>query len=444
MPSLTNIPALDVVIGLAFVYFILSLVLSSVTETISAVFQVRWKKLRQGLSELFLDAGGDESDTEKEDLWRDFRRNPRIQALFKQTGKLGARGPSYIPPRVLALTLLDTLAPPSKAATEAGGNAPTDEEVAAAAKAADDARAAATSAATAAAANRGDAHAAAAAKTAAAEAAAKAAASEAAAAAKAAADAQATANEAAARAAANPEDARAAAAKKTAEHEAAAKAAVAQAKQLVSDHDLVARAERAAGSVKNPLLQKWLLDALTEVAVDREKILTSLESSFDEVTNRLSGWYKRYSAIVVAVLALVVAGALNVDTYAIGSRLWKDDAVRSAVASQASSLTTETCNQPTNNGTTGPTGQTGPKGTSGAVGASSATQPRPSLEQATQCVTRLHALALPIGWAKENRPTGWGLGQQSLRHHRDRLRPNARGAVLVRHPQQARQASLRR
>ena len=35
MPNLTNIPALDVVIGLAFVYFLLSLVLSSVTEALS-------------------------------------------------------------------------------------------------------------------------------------------------------------------------------------------------------------------------------------------------------------------------------------------------------------------------------------------------------------------------------------------------------------------------
>ena len=411
VPNLTNIPALDVVIGLAFIYFILSLVLSSVTETISAVFQVRWKKLQQGLRELFLEAG-DQADRKKnEDLWGDFWRNPRIQALFKQTGKLGARGPSYIPPRVLALTLLDTLAPPSQAATEAGGDAPTDEDVAAAATAATQAQAAAAAAATAAASNPGDAHAAAAAKTAAAAAVAKVAASEAVAAAKAAADAQAAAAAAASTAAANPDDPQAVAAKTTAEANAAAKAAVAQAKQMMSDHDLVARAERAAGSVKNPLLQKWLLDALTDIAVDREKILASLESSFDEVTNRVSGWYKRYSAIVVAVLALIVAGALNVDSYAVGSRLWKDDAVRSAIASQAANLTATTCKQPESNGTTGPKGNTG---TAGTGGISSSTQQKPSLEEATECVTRLHALALPIGWGKENRPAGWGWASKAF------------------------------
>jgi hypothetical protein len=31
-----------------------------------------------------------------------------------------------------------------------------------------------------------------------------------------------------------------------------------------------------------------------------------------------------------------------------------------------------------------------------------------SLEEATKCVTSLRALSLPIGWGKDNRPTGWG------------------------------------
>jgi hypothetical protein len=118
MPGLTNIPALDVVIGLAFVYFILSLALSSVTESISALFQVRWKKLQQGLRELFENSGGDAAEGKA--LWEKFQNDPRIRALWKQTGTLGARGPSYIPPRVFALTLLDTLAPPDDSAAVSG------------------------------------------------------------------------------------------------------------------------------------------------------------------------------------------------------------------------------------------------------------------------------------------------------------------------------------
>jgi hypothetical protein len=299
-----------------------------VTESISALFQVRWKKLQQGLRELFLNSGGgDIADKEGEELWKKFQDDPRIRALWKQTGKLGPRGPSYIPPRVLALTLLDTLAPPDDGAAQTG--------------------------------------------------------------------------------------------------HAAAKTPAAKGKQMAHDHDLVTRAERAAGSVKNPLLRKWLLDALTEVDVDREKLLASLESSFDGVMNRVSGWYKRYAAIVVAVLAFVAAAALNVDSYAIGTRLWTNDAVRNAIATQAANVTADQCTQPANTdkpgkdkggttgatGATGATGRTGTKGASGTSGstrASSATQPKFSLEQATECITSLRALSLPIGWGKDNRPTGWG------------------------------------
>jgi hypothetical protein len=317
VPSLTNIPALDVVIGLAFVYFILSLALSSVTETISSLFQVRWKKLQQGLRELFENAGGDAAEGKK--LWDTFQKDPRIRALWKQTGTLGARGPSYIPSRVLALTLLDTLAPLDD--SPAVGRRQSD---------------------------------------------------------------------------------------------------AAKGKQMARDHDLVARAERAVGSVKNPLLQKWLLDALTEVDVDREKLLASLESSFDGVMSRVSGWYKRYAAIVVAVLAFIAAAALNVDSYAIGTRLWKDDAVRAAIANQAANVTAAQCPPPAAGtgggggasgasgagGATGSTGASGGGGVSGASGASGAS--KFSLERATDCITSLRALSLPIGWGKDNRPTGWG------------------------------------
>jgi hypothetical protein len=317
VPSLSDIPALDAVIGLAFVYFVLSLVLSSVTEALSAVLQVRWKKLEQGLRELFLNSGGDspEAKAEAQQLWVAFQQNERIKALWKQTGALGARGPSYIPPRVLALTLIDTLAPPLEESAPTGGGTAATHEEAKAAPAAADARAAA----------------------------------------------DAGADE--------------------------AKTAVATGRKMVSNYDLVARAERAAGSVGNPLFRKWLLDALSEVDPDREKILRSLESSFNSVTDRVSGWYKRYSAIVIAVLAIASAGALNVDSYAIGVRLWKNDAVRSAIASQAANLTSAKCPTLT----------------------SKTASSKLSLEQASECVSALRALGLPIGWAKPNQPnTAWG------------------------------------
>ena len=120
MIDLSKIPAIDVVVGLAFVYFLLSLVISSLTESLFSVLQLRWKTLQQGLRELFENSGADADAAAKgSELWENFQNDPRIKALWKETGKLGKRGPSYIPPRVFALTLLDTLAPPPQTAPPA-------------------------------------------------------------------------------------------------------------------------------------------------------------------------------------------------------------------------------------------------------------------------------------------------------------------------------------
>ena len=49
MVDLSGFPVLDVVIGLAFVYFLLSIVISALTESVSAVLQLRFRNLRRGL-----------------------------------------------------------------------------------------------------------------------------------------------------------------------------------------------------------------------------------------------------------------------------------------------------------------------------------------------------------------------------------------------------------
>jgi hypothetical protein len=304
--DLSNIPAVDVVIGLAFVYFLLSLVISSLTETVSALLQLRWKTLEHGLRELFENSGaGADLRHDGERLCRRFHGNPRIKALWKETGHFKPRGPSYIPPRVFALALLETLDPRTADAPEDGGMVPADEVTALSADEVD-----------------------------------------------------------------------------------------AKLSQWAPDYDVVAQAKRAALAVPNPVLQKWLMDALTKADAEREDVLTSLETSFDSLTNRISGWYKRHASIWVFVFALATACALNVDSYAIGSRLWKDEAVRSAIATQATKLTDADGCKSQNSSATSGTGE----------------QIKVSLEDAARCVTEVKALGLPVGWAASNRPDsalGW-------------------------------------
>jgi hypothetical protein len=121
MPDLTGIPALDLLIGLSFIYLLLSLLCSAAQEAIAGVFQLRAKKLEEGLRNML------EGTTDKPDdpnalsnkLWT----KPLLSALFK-----GTRKPSYIPPRMFALALLDTVNPdaakPTVAPAPSDGSAP--------------------------------------------------------------------------------------------------------------------------------------------------------------------------------------------------------------------------------------------------------------------------------------------------------------------------------
>ena len=267
------------------------------------MLQLRWKTLQRGIRELLLEGGEkskqvlgkldkvnkaltalDRGDLEKaktlaKDLKLDlsaspdadelrkkledkyphvtkFENNERIKALWKQTGFLanlpliGHRGPSYIEPRVFALTLLETL-----------GITDAKQEDAATPARSPDERAAALAAGT-------------------------------------------------------------------------------QTPWVrPGPDDLVLNAADAVVSgVGNPVLEKWLRDALTEAKGERDKLLASIESSFDAMTNRISGWYKRYATIWIFLISAAVALALNADSYAMGSRLWKDQAVRSALVAQADKL----------------------------------------------------------------------------------------------------------
>jgi hypothetical protein len=106
MPDVSGIAALDVLLGLFFFYFLLSVACSAVNELIAQALSLRARTLSAGIRNLI----GDETITNR------FFAHPRLQALSKPAkGLLRARRPSYIPSRVFALTLLDSLWPPDAA-----------------------------------------------------------------------------------------------------------------------------------------------------------------------------------------------------------------------------------------------------------------------------------------------------------------------------------------
>jgi hypothetical protein len=263
MPSINGNAALDVLIGLIFLFFLLSIVCSSMNEAIAAVLGMRAKNLEQGIRSLL-------DGEENANL---FYGHPRIQAFVKPARFLRPRLPSYIPARAFALTVLDTFAPP------AGG----------------------------------------------------------------------------------------------------------------ADDDLIARAKRAIGAggsaATHPTIRTLIADALDQARGDIDTFRASLEHSFDEVMDRVSGWYKRRVQLILFVLAIGLSVAINADAFAIGQRLWKDDALRAATVAQATTIVKA--------------------GTAQCVKQSQGKGPA---ETAADCVDQVKALSLPLGWSHATSPHSFSQG----------------------------------
>jgi hypothetical protein len=81
--------------------------------------------------------------------------------------------------------------------------------------------------------------------------------------------------------------------------------------------------------------------SITELTQARE----SIEKWFDEAMERVSGWYKRKTQIILFCWAALIAGLFNVDTLYIVRQLLHDSALRTALVAQAEA----TVNQPLNN-----------------------------------------------------------------------------------------------
>jgi hypothetical protein len=133
MPNLTNVPALDLAIGLAFIYLLLSLFCSTVQEMIASVLALRSKTLVKGLRNMlqeghelpsWITVPTKDPNARAANLANDLMLHPLIRSLYKQSLVLRKpRRPSYISPRTFASALMDTLAPPAPRRREGDGPA---------------------------------------------------------------------------------------------------------------------------------------------------------------------------------------------------------------------------------------------------------------------------------------------------------------------------------
>ncbi len=77
MLNLTGLPALDLAIGLAFIYFLLSTLAATVQEFIAAIFGLRARTLEQGLRSMLEAPGAGWTYVDK------FYDHPLIKSLYR-------------------------------------------------------------------------------------------------------------------------------------------------------------------------------------------------------------------------------------------------------------------------------------------------------------------------------------------------------------------------
>ena len=305
MPNLTGQPAVDVAIGLFFLFFLLSVICSAINETITNALALRSEVLLTALQNMLKSrhdprpaAGAastpahgtaatapaaDAPAPDRADLLPGLLQSSFIQDLTDRNGRrLRKWVPSYIPSRTFALALLDTLTDIRTDETAApSGETPA-------------AGAAAPAAATTPPADPAD--------------------------------------------PANPANPTMPSASVPA---AVPPASVDEVKdhQARADYDLLLKARQSVNLIEQDQVKKTLTRLLDDAAGDRQRFIKNIEDWFDATMDRASGWYKRRTVLFMWIIAAVLVLVLNADSFQVARGLWGNDTLRAAVVVQAQQAT---------------------------------------------------------------------------------------------------------
>lgn len=107
-----------------------------------------------------------------------------------------------------------------------------------------------------------------------------------------------------------------------------------------ADRDMLAALQRAVQALDDDFPAKRSLLAL--LGQSRDSLIRfqeSVEGWYDAQMGRISGWYKRWSKVVLAIVGFAVAVLANLDTVQIAHGLYVDEPVRTAVVAQATAGT---------------------------------------------------------------------------------------------------------
>jgi hypothetical protein len=92
------------------------------------------------------------------------------------------------------------------------------------------------------------------------------------------------------------------------------------------------------GTVAEAPILRDALQIFSGAAKDLEDFKKRVDAWYEEAMNRVSGWYKRYTSLMLFLIGIVLVSVVNADTINVADTLWRDAAVRTAVVEQAGTV----------------------------------------------------------------------------------------------------------
>ncbi|HVX41246.1 MAG TPA: hypothetical protein VHB25_16885 [Gemmatimonadaceae bacterium] len=134
-------------------------------------------------------------------------------------------------------------------------------------------------------------------------------------------------------------------------------------------------------------LPRSVVSLLAAVDGDADAMRARLVSWFNDSMDRVSGWYKRRTHVILFVIGAIVALLFNLDTFRIANQLANEPSVREALVRQADDIVSKAQN------TTG--------GSQPTTGAQDSVQAKQIAEQ----IAALERAGLSFGWTRVCAPT---------------------------------------
>ncbi len=149
--------------------------------------------------------------------------------------------------------------------------------------------------------------------------------------------------------------------------------------------DVIEALRQAAVNFHVPAVGKGLTVLIDASADDLERVRSAIESWFNASMDRVAGWYKRRTQIILFVIAIAAASSLNIDTVHIVDRLLADPSIRSSLIATAQEYA--------RTGVSPPTIPSNPQAAEAPIAQ--------RVARVEDNLSRLKNLGVPIGWSGE-------------------------------------------